>query len=147
MLIVHCHLVPKVRKCGAGPLLFLPFWRNRGNVKALSLKRVAFYEFRPPLVTRYSAGHYLPNTNQCTAQGVDQYSKLPEGSFLFSLALYSLLSFHVLKPIKTKRKCGLWGGGGRWLSVPGLSSLPLMMFLLSTNQEDFVYTQDISSLL
>lgn len=43
----------------------------------------------------------------------DHYAKLPEGKFLSCLALYSLLSFHVLKPIKTKRKCsGVWGEGG-----------------------------------
>ena len=36
--------------------------------------------------------------------------------------------------------------GGRWLSVPALSLLPIMMFLLSTNHEVFVYIQDISSL-
>jgi len=42
---------------------------------------------------------------------------------------------------------GGWGGeGGRWLSVPALSMLPIMMFLLSTNHEVFVYIQDISSL-
>ena len=41
--------------------------------------------------------------------------------------------------------CECGGGKGRWLSVPALSLLPIMMFLLSTNHEVFVYIQDISS--